>query len=112
MHAAFDQLVETEGAIDLRSSGYSQMYRASTAAAARLTRVRVTGPDGVRAAASYQGKVAKGRLTRAMLIAGAPSVESLLRAATEIGVDAEGNEQQIVVRLPPGWGLVGNEPAD
>ena len=64
---ALDELVATEGAIDLRSSGYSQMYRPSSAAAARLIDVKITGPDGTRAAASFQSKVAKGRLVREML---------------------------------------------
>jgi hypothetical protein len=103
---ALDALVATEGAIDLRSSGYAQMYRASPSAAANLVDVRITGPDGVRAAASFQSKVAKGRLAREMLKAGVPSLDRLFAAAASIGVTADGDAGSVVVRLPPGWGLV------
>jgi cytoplasmic iron level regulating protein YaaA (DUF328/UPF0246 family) len=108
LHRALDAVVAGEGAVDLRSSGYSLMYRPSAEAAARMTEVRVTGPDGQRAAASYQSKVAKGRLVRAMLSSGALTVDGLLSAATAIGVLADGDESSVVVRLPTGWGLVGN----
>ncbi len=108
LHDALDDLVATTGAIDLRSSGYTQMYRPSGGAAPELVEVKITGPDGRRAAASYQSKVAKGRLARAMLRAGEPSIEALLAAATAIGVlaDTDG-DGRVVVRLPAGWGLVG-----
>jgi hypothetical protein len=106
--AAIDDAVAAECAIDLRSSGYSLMYRPSRHAALRMTAVRITGPDGTRAAASYQSKVAKGRLVRAMLCAGAPTVGAVFTAAKQIGVAAEGDESAIVVRLPAGWGLVGS----
>lgn len=105
---AIDDQVGEEGAIDLRSSGYSLMYRPSQDAASRLLAVRIAGPDGNRAAASYQSKVAKGRLVRAMLTAGAPSIDRLLAAATAIGVTSDGDESGVVIRLPAGWGLVGN----
>jgi cytoplasmic iron level regulating protein YaaA (DUF328/UPF0246 family) len=108
LHRALDGLVTTEGAIDLRSSGYGLMYTASAAAAPNLVQVRITGPDGKRAAASYQSKVAKGRLVAEMLRAGNPSVDRLLTAAQAIGVSADGDRNRIVVRLPAGWGLVGS----
>ena len=114
LYDALDGLVAGAGAIDLRSSGYSQMYRPSAGAAPSLIEVKITGPDGRRAAASYQSKVAKGRLARAMLRAGEPSIDALLAAATEIGVladadaDTDGKgDGKVVVRLPAGWGLVG-----
>jgi hypothetical protein len=107
---ALDDTVATEGALDLRSSGYSQMYWPSPAAAAGVVSIRVTGPDGRRSAASYQSKVAKGRLARAMLALGTPSVDRLLAAARQIGVTAEAIGPQVVVRLPDGWGLVGSAP--
>jgi uncharacterized protein len=107
LHRALDGLVASDGALDLRSSGYSLMYRPSAEAAKALTDVRITGPDGKRAAASYQSKVAKGRLVRAMLTSGELTVDGLLSAATSIGVLADGDESSVVVRLPAGWGLVG-----
>jgi uncharacterized protein len=105
---ALDALVAEQGAIDLRSAGYSQMYRPSAAAAPGCVEVRITGPDGKRAAASYQSKVAKGRLSRALLVGGSITVAGLLDAAREIGVSATGDAAGIVVSLPPGWGLVGS----
>jgi uncharacterized protein len=107
LHGVLDGLVVTEGAIDLRSSGYSQMYRPSPAAAAQLIDVRITGPDGKRAAASYQSKVAKGRLVREMLRKGDPSIEALRAAAETIGVLGSVEPTGVLVRLPAGWGLVG-----
>jgi cytoplasmic iron level regulating protein YaaA (DUF328/UPF0246 family) len=106
LHAALDDLVAQEGAIDLRSSGYSQMYRPSAAAAPAVIDVKITGPDGKRAAASYQSKVATGRLVREMLRAGQPSVDALVRAADDIGVLASIEPTGVLVRLPAGWGLV------
>lgn len=108
---ALDEQVRDEGAIDLRSSGYSLMYRPSAAAATRLIDVKITGPDGKRAAASYQSKVAKGRLVREMLRAGAPSLDRILAAAKKIGVSADGDAGGVVVKLPAGWGLVGTATA-
>jgi cytoplasmic iron level regulating protein YaaA (DUF328/UPF0246 family) len=103
---ALDDLVATDGALDLRSSGYSLMYKPSPAAAPGVIDVRITGPDGKRAAASYQSKVAKGRLAREMLKTGTPSIDRLLAAATEIGVAATGDESGVIVSLPAGWGLI------
>jgi hypothetical protein len=108
LHKTLDELVATEGAIDLRSSGYSLMYKASPAVGQKLIDVRIAGPDGKRAAASYQSKVAKGRLVREMLASGTPSIERLLKAAAQIGVDASGDESGVVISLPVGWGLVGS----
>lgn len=108
---ALDDQIGDEGAIDLRSSGYSLMYRPSPAAAPKLIDVKITGPDGKRAAASYQSKVAKGRLVREMLRGGTLSLDSLFAAATKIGVSADGDADGVVVRLPAGWGLVGNATA-
>lgn len=110
-----DHLIVADGALDLRSTGYTAMYRPSGAARSRLVEVAITGPDGRRAAASYQSKVAKGRLTREMLRAGRPGVGLLLDAAARIGVDAtrhdriDGRGERVVVRLPTGWGLVGSD---
>jgi uncharacterized protein len=103
---ALDDAVTAEGAIDLRSTGYSQMYRPTPAASPQVVDVKITGPDGKRAAASYQSKVAKGRLVREMLRGGQPSVERLLAAAKTIGVSATHTAAGVVVRLPAGWGLV------
>jgi hypothetical protein len=103
-----DDLVADEGALDLRSGGYSTMYSPTTATTRRLVNVRIAGPDGKRAAASYQSKVAKGRLAREMLTTSKPSIERLLKAAAQIGVTADGDESGIVVRLPAGWGLIGS----
>jgi cytoplasmic iron level regulating protein YaaA (DUF328/UPF0246 family) len=108
--AALDAVVAAEGAIDLRSSGYAQMYRPSAAATASVIDVRITGPDGKRAAASYQSKVAKGRLAREMLRRGTPDLEGLLAAAATIGVEADGDTSGVVVQLRAGWGLVGTKP--
>lgn len=105
---ALDGLVAAEGAIDLRSGGYSTMYTPTKPTAPRLVNVRITSPDGKRAAASYQSKVAKGRLAREMVITGTPSVDGLFKAAAQIGVAADGDESRVVVRLPDGWGLVGS----
>jgi uncharacterized protein len=110
LHQALDDLVAADGAVDLRSSGYSLMYRPSAAAANRITEVKITGPDGKRSAASYQSKVAKGQIVRAMLLAGQPTVSGLLAAAATIGVNADGDDRRVVVRLPAGWGLVGSGP--
>lgn len=104
---ALDDLVSSEGAIDLRSSGYSQMYRPSPTAMPHLVDVKITGPDGKRSAASYQSKVAKGRLVREMLRNGTPSVDGLIAAAEKIGVIAAVGSPGIIVRLPAGWGLIG-----
>jgi len=109
MTTALDRAVAEVGAIDLRSAGYVQMYRPSGDAAGRLVDVRITGPDGKRAAASFQSKYAKGRIVREMLRAGEPSVDRLLAAASQVGVSAEADGNRVVVRLPEGWGLVGSE---
>ncbi|HEX3823635.1 MAG TPA: peroxide stress protein YaaA [Mycobacteriales bacterium] len=111
LHGALDEQIGDEGAIDLRSSGYSLMYRPSTAAAPKLIAVKITGPDGKRAAASYQSKVAKGRLVREMVRGAAPSLDGLLIAAKKIGVSADGDAAGVVVRLPAGWGLAGSPTA-
>jgi cytoplasmic iron level regulating protein YaaA (DUF328/UPF0246 family) len=103
---ALDDAVASIGALDLRSAGYSQMYRPSPDAAAHLVTVTTTGPDGQRAASSYQSKVAKGRLARELLRRGTPSVERLCAAATTIGVAAEPRGRNVVIRVPAGWGLV------
>jgi hypothetical protein len=109
-HALAEQVADA-GAIDLRSGGYSTMFTPTAATAPRLVDVRIAGPDGKRAAASYQSKVAKGRLARELLRTGTPSVERLLAAAGQLGVDADGDESGVIVRLPAGWGLIGSSPA-
>jgi uncharacterized protein len=111
LQGALDNEVVEAGALDLRSSGYALMYRPSPEAVDRLVGVKITGPDGKRSAASYQSKVAKGRLVRELLRTGDPSVDGLLAAADKIGVTAERDGQGVVVRLPAGWGLIG-QPRD
>ena len=104
--AALDHEIAERGAVDLRSSGYTQMYKPSEDAAQQLVTVTVTGPDGRKAAPSYQSKVAKGRLVRATLEAGVVSVESLIQSATTIGLTADVTPNGIVARAPTGWGLI------
>jgi hypothetical protein len=104
--AALDDAVASMGALDLRSSGYTQMYRPSSDATASLIDVAITGPDGKKAASSYQSKVAKGRLARELLRSGTPSAASLVRSAATIGLTADAGTNRIVVRVPAGWGLV------
>lgn len=104
--AALDDAIASMGAIDLRSSGYTQMYRPTPDAAGALVPVSITDATGAKSASSYQSKVAKGRLVRELLRAGTPSAESLLTSATAIGLAAEYDGSGIVVRVPTGWGLV------
>lgn len=99
---ALDAEVSKIGALDLRSSGYDQMLRP----AAGLHRVLIKGPDGKRAASSYQSKVAKGRLARATVTAGVPTIEHLLAAAERIGLTASEDAGAITVRVPAEWGLI------
>ena len=106
LQAALDDEIAERGALDLRSSGYSLMYRPSKQAAKRVVTINVTEPDGKRAAASYQSKVAKGRLVRALLDQGTPGVDSLITAAEAIGLSAEAGHEGYVVRAPTGWGLI------
>jgi hypothetical protein len=105
LKAVDEQIAET-GAIDLRSSGYSLMYKPSKDAAARTVTVTVTGPDGRKAAPSYQSKVAKGRLVRATLERGVPTLETVKDAATEIGLATDSEPGLLVIKAPPGWGLI------
>jgi len=104
--AALDDAVASIGALDLRSAGYTQMYRPSPDAAAALIPVAITGPDGKKAASSYQSKVAKGRLVRALLRSGTPSADALIKNATSIGLTADQGDNGLVVRVPTGWGLI------
>jgi uncharacterized protein len=104
---ALDDEIRAFGALDLRSSGYSQMYRPTPAAAPGLMPVVVTGPDGTRKAASHQAKLAKGRLVRALLMLGSADLDGVPAAAERIGVEADVADARIVLRLPAGWGLVG-----
>jgi hypothetical protein len=100
LRRALDDEVRRDGALDLRSTGYHQMYRPSPAAAARLVTVRITGPDGRRAAPSFQSKVAKGALVAAMLRRGLPSVDALLAVAPGLGLVAEpAGADFVVVRV-------------
>jgi cytoplasmic iron level regulating protein YaaA (DUF328/UPF0246 family) len=104
--AALDEEIADAGAIDLRSSGYALMYRPSREAASKVIAVTVTGPDGTRAAPSYQSKVAKGRLTRALLERGTITADDLPEAAQSIGLTAEQAPNGLVVKAPTGWGLI------
>jgi cytoplasmic iron level regulating protein YaaA (DUF328/UPF0246 family) len=104
--AALEDAIASMGALDFRSSGYSQMYRPSRDAAAALVPVAITGPDGTKAASSYQSKVAKGRLVRELLRAGAPSPEEVIAAAETIGLTAAADRSGLTVRVPASWGLI------
>jgi cytoplasmic iron level regulating protein YaaA (DUF328/UPF0246 family) len=104
LHALDDQIAD-EGALDLRSSGYALMYHPSRAADGKVVSVTVTGPDGKRAAASYQSKVAKGRLVRALLEQGKVSAEAAATAAESIGLAADQRDGGLVVKASTGWGL-------
>jgi uncharacterized protein len=100
LRKALDETVRQEGALDMRSTGYHQMYRPSPAAAAQLVAVRITGPDGRRPAPSFQSKVAKGALVAAMLRRGLPSVTALLAVAPSLTLNAERtNDGSVVVRV-------------
>jgi uncharacterized protein len=97
---ALDDAVCTDGALDLRSTGYHQMYRPTPAAAGKLVAVRITGPDGQRPAPSFQSKVAKGALVAAMLRHGRPSVKALLAVAPSLTLDADlTTDGSVVVRV-------------
>ena len=109
LSAALDELVATHGAIDLRSSGYSQMYKPSKEASEKLLAIAVTGPDGKKAASSYQSKVAKGRLTRSTLELGTPTLKTLVEAAHNLGLTTETEPGSLTVKLPIGWGLVNQQ---
>jgi cytoplasmic iron level regulating protein YaaA (DUF328/UPF0246 family) len=103
LHDALDDEVAVHGALDLRSSGYSQMYRPSAAAAPGVITVTITDAKGTRAASSYQSKVAKGRLVRALLQLPTADVAT---AAESIGLIPELRGSAVVLRAPTGWGLV------
>jgi cytoplasmic iron level regulating protein YaaA (DUF328/UPF0246 family) len=107
IHDVLDDEVAAQGALDLRSSGYSQMYRPSAPAADGILTVRITGPDGKRSASSYQSKVAKGRLVRALLQRPAPTRAGVADAAESIGLVAEERGSALVVKAPEAWGLIG-----
>jgi hypothetical protein len=103
---ALDEEIADQGALDLRSSGYALMYRPSTRAASGLIAVNVTGPDGKQSAPSYQSKVAKGRLVRALVEQGEPTDAALPKAAEAIGLEAIETASGFIVKAPTGWGLV------
>ncbi|HVT19989.1 MAG TPA: peroxide stress protein YaaA [Mycobacteriales bacterium] len=111
LYDALDAEVAADGALDLRSAGYSQMYKPSREAAAKIVTVAITGPDGKRAASSYQSKVAKGRLVRALLQLSRPGPGDVARAAESIGIDPVEGKDGLTLRCPAGWGLV-NPPKD
>lgn len=104
--ATLDEEIAEQGALDLRSSGYAAMYRPSKQAASAVIAVNVTGPDGRRSAPSYQSKVAKGRLVRALLEQGRPTAEALPTAAEAIGLEAVETASGFLVKAPTGWGLI------
>jgi cytoplasmic iron level regulating protein YaaA (DUF328/UPF0246 family) len=100
LRGALDDAVCDEGALDLRSTGYHQMYRPSPAAAGKLVTVRITDPDGRRPAPSFQSKVAKGALVAALLRRGLPSVNGLLAVAPSLTLDADQTaDGSVVVRV-------------
>jgi hypothetical protein len=102
---ALDDEVAASGALDLRSAGYSRLYRPTGRAASRLVAVRMAGPDGRRAAPSYASKLAKGSLVRAMLLTGLPTAAGLVAAADTLGLAADiaTTGGTITVRVPAGW---------
>ncbi|MGN6472952.1 MAG: peroxide stress protein YaaA, partial [Mycobacteriales bacterium] len=106
LNQALDDEIATNGALDLRSSGYSQMYRPSASAASKLVQVAITGPDGKRAASSYQSKVAKGRLVRALLSLAKPAPAQITAAAESIGLSVQERDGGVLFKVPVGWGLV------
>ncbi|HWC35276.1 MAG TPA: peroxide stress protein YaaA [Mycobacteriales bacterium] len=106
LYDALDAEVAAQGGLDLRSSGYSQMYRPSPAAVSNLVTVTITGPDGRRAAASYQSKVAKGRLVRALLQLRKPGPGDIAQAAASIGLEAAAGDDGLILKAPTGWGLI------
>lgn len=106
LHAALDEEVAAVGALDLRSSGYSLMYRPSKAAESEITPVTVTGPDGKGSASSYQSKVAKGQLARALVERGGADLDDVIGAAESIGLSAERRTEGLLVRAPTNWGLI------
>jgi cytoplasmic iron level regulating protein YaaA (DUF328/UPF0246 family) len=106
LYDALDAEVAANGALDLRSSGYSQMYKPSRDAAAKIITVSITGPDGRRAASSYQSKVAKGRLVRAVLQLPKSKGSDVAAAAVSIGLRPEARGNTLVVKAPTGWGLI------
>lgn len=80
--------------VDLRSSDYAAMWNPApgSAAAGRLVKVRVLSvkPDGSRGVVSYPSKLAKGRLTAALLEQGAAgavarTAEDIAEAWTSLG---------------------------
>jgi cytoplasmic iron level regulating protein YaaA (DUF328/UPF0246 family) len=103
---ALDDEVAAHGALDLRSSGYSQMYKPSAAAAARIVTVTITDAGGARAASSYQSKVAKGRLARALVQVPKATTTDIATAAESIGLVPQPRGSALVLKAPTGWGLV------
>jgi hypothetical protein len=102
LHAALADPVAELGAIDLRSSGYTQMLRVP----AGLHPIAISNADGTKSASSYQSKVAKGRLVRELIRTGTPSLDRLPAAAAAIGLSAGDGPKGITVRVPDGWGLI------
>lgn len=106
LYDALDAELAERGALDLRSSGYALMYKPSRDAAAQLITVRITDVSGKRSASSYQSKVAKGRLVRALLCVDKPRHADVATAAGSIGLAAEQRGKDLILRAPTGWGLV------
>jgi cytoplasmic iron level regulating protein YaaA (DUF328/UPF0246 family) len=111
LYDALDAEIAESGALDLRSSGYSLMYKPSPEAAANIVTAAITGPDGKRAASSYQSKVAKGRLVRALLQLPKPKITDIAKAGEAIGLKVADRATGLVLKVPDGWGLVANSPA-
>ncbi len=106
---ALDPLAGTGLVLDLRSSGYTPMWRPAGALAARTATVRVLHEQRVggvlkRAVVSHFNKATKGRLVRALLTADAAprSVAQLATALAELGFTVETGARQaeldVVVR--------------
>lgn len=106
LYDALDAEVAESGALDLRSSGYALMYKPSPEAARNVVIAAITGPDGKRSASSYQSKVAKGRLVRALLQLPKPKAADIATAAESIGLTAAEGANGLVLRAPAGWGLI------
>jgi cytoplasmic iron level regulating protein YaaA (DUF328/UPF0246 family) len=93
--------------VDLRSSDYAAMWRPASGLATRVVRVRVLSPlpSGRLGVVSYNSKLAKGRLARALLLreaAGEPvrTPADLCAAWAQVGggpAEFDESEQQLVI---------------
>jgi cytoplasmic iron level regulating protein YaaA (DUF328/UPF0246 family) len=90
---ALSREVAAAGALDLRSTGYSQMAAWSPGARTAVVTVRIT-------AHSFGGKQLKGQLVRAMLELGSVGADELVTAAAGLGLRARRDASTITVSGP------------